>query len=134
MKKLVLLLSVLIASMMCWAGGAYDHWEDAKKVDLTKPSPEATMVKALMALNSSDKAAYTALLTESYQKTVDSHYRVGAKKMTRRDMDNEFRYEIQPFDGGCWVQYKIITKDGSRYSGGKFKVIMVDGKYLIAGI
>lgn len=134
MKKIMMIIGLILCA---YIGVAQDtEWKDASEVDLSVPSPAATMVKAVNALNETNRIAYVALLTDTYKKTEPMHYKAGCNALARCDLEKGYCYKLEAFspEGDvCYVQVKLGRKGKDGEIRIKFKIVDIDGKFLISG-
>lgn len=134
MKKIILIIVLMLSA---YIGIAQEtEWKDANEVDLSTPSPAATMVKAVTALNETNRVAYVALLTDDYKATESMHYKAGCNALARCDLEKGYRYKLEAFspEGDvCWVQIELGRKGRDGHIRLAFKIVNVDGTFLICG-
>lgn len=118
-----------------------EEYKDAKKVDLTKPSPEATIVQAVNALKAQDKDAYLALCStefkENEKKAAYIRYKGLCRSIAQADFEKEFQYKVaqpDPNKTEYIIKIRIGGINNTGYQGFVFKMGKFGDKFLITGL
>ncbi len=135
MKKCLIAMVMSIA-LSSWAGKV--EYKEAKLVDTSKESMEATVVKSIEALARSDEQAYLSLCSEEYIKKLNelngAPIKARMKSGKKFDLEKKFLYAVSKFDeiNKVWtIRIKIHNKVSGNTTNRFCKIAMIDDKYKV---